>query len=129
MPKYAKFLKDIITNKRKWNENETVPLTETYSSIISRKIPVKLKDPWSFTIPCTLDSKEFSKCLCDLEARINLMPLSPFRELNLREMIYTNKTLQLADNSIKKPYGVVKDVLIRVDKFVFSVDFVILYFE
>ena len=106
-----------------------VPLIKTYSSIISRKIPVKLKDPRSFTIPCTLDSKEFSKCLCDLVASINLMPLSLFRELNLGEVINTNITLQLADHSIKKPYGVVEDIIVRVDKFVFSVDFVILDYE
>ena len=87
MPKYAKFLKDFITNKRKWNENETVPLTETYNSIISRKISIKLKDPRSFIISCTLDSKEFSKCLYDLGASINLMPLSLFRKLNLGEVI------------------------------------------
>ena len=93
MPKYGKFLKDIITNKWKWNENETVPLTETYSSIISRKIPVKLKDPRSFTIPCTLNSKEFPNYLCDLGASINLMPLSLFRELNLGEVIDTDMTL------------------------------------
>ena len=85
---------------------------KTCSFIISRKIPIKLKDPGSFTIPCTLNSKEFPKCLCDLGASINLMPLSPFRELNLREMINTNMTLQLADHSIKKPYGVVEDVLV-----------------
>ena len=45
MPKYAKFLKDFITNKRCWDDNKIVPLTETCSSIISRKIPPKLKDP------------------------------------------------------------------------------------
>ena len=89
-----------------------VPLIETCSSIISRKIPVKLKNLGSFTIPCTLNSKEFPKCLCDLGASINLMPLSLFRELNLGEMINTNMTLQLADHSIKMPYGVVEDVLV-----------------
>ena len=112
MPKYAKFLKDIIINKQKWNENKMVPLTETCSSIILRKIPVKLKDLGIFTIPYTLNSKEFPKCLCDLGASINLMPLSLFRELNLGEVINTNMILYLADHSIKKPYGVVEDVLV-----------------
>lgn len=129
MPKYTKFLKDIITNKRKWTDNEMVALMETCSSIISRKIPVKLKDPGSLTIPCTLGSKEFPKCLCHLGASINLMPLSLFKELNLGDVINTNMTLQLADHSIKKPYRVVEDVLVRVDKFLFLVDFVIIDFE
>ena len=90
---------------------------------------MKLKDPRSFIIPYTLDSKEFPKCLCDLGASINLMPLSLFRELNLGEVINTNIILQLTDHSIKKLYGVVEDVLVRVDKFMFSVDFLILDYE
>ena len=93
MPKYAKFLKEIITNKRTWDNNETVPLGETCSSIISRKIPTKLKDPGSFTIPCVVGMNEFPHCLCDLGASINLMPLSIFRKLGLGDVKATNMTL------------------------------------
>ena len=100
MPKYAKFLKDLLTNKRRWDDHETVPLTETCSSIISRKIPPKLKDPGSFTIPCTVGTSEFPRCLYDLGASINLMPLSIFRSLGLGDMKATNMSLQLADHSI-----------------------------
>ena len=125
MPKYAKFLKEIITNKHTWDNNETVPLGETCSSIISRKIPTKLKDPGSFTIPCIIGINEFPRCLCDLGTSINLMPLSIFRKLGLGDVKAANMTLQLADHSIKRPYGVVEDVLIKVDRFIFPVDFVI----
>ena len=66
------------------------------------------------------------KALCDLGASINLMPLSIFRKLGLKEVQPTNVTLQLADRSIKYPYGVIEDVLVKVDKFYFPVDFIIL---
>ena len=129
MPKYTKFLKEIITDKCMWDNNETVPLGETCSSIISRKIPTKLKDPGSFTIPCIVGTNKFSRYLCDLGASINLMPLSIFNKLGLGDVKATNMTLQLVDHSIKRPYGVVEDVLVKVDKFIFPVDFVILEFK
>ena len=129
MPTYAKYLKDIITNKRRWDDNQTVELTETYSSIITHKIPTKLKDPGSFTLPCVVSAQEFPRCLCDLGASINLMPFFLFRKLQLGELTPTNMTLQLADHSIKKPHGIIEDVLVKVDKFIFPVDFVVLDFE
>ena len=84
MPKYAKFLKEIIINKHTWDNNEIVPLGEICSSIISRKIPTKLKDPGSFMIPCIVGTNEFPRCFCDLSASINLMPLSIFRKLGIK---------------------------------------------
>ncbi|XP_050221519.1 uncharacterized protein LOC126671757 [Mercurialis annua] len=89
MPQYAKFLKDIITNKRR-----------NMSSI---------------------------NCLCDLGASINLMPLTLFRTLCGDQTVKsTSMVLQLADHSLKRPFGIVEDVLVKVDKFIFPVDFVIL---
>ncbi|XP_050222149.1 uncharacterized protein LOC126672243 [Mercurialis annua] len=129
MPKYAKFLKDILTNKRKWTDDGTISLIENFSSIISKKIPTKLKDPGSFTIPCVDGDMEFSRCLCDLGARINLMPLSIFQKFSLGEVKETSIILQLPDQSSKQPYGIIEDVLVKVDKFIFPVDFVVLDFE
>ena len=119
----------MITKKHRWDDHEIVPLTETCNSIISRKIPAKLKDPGSFTIPCIIGPSEFPRCLCDLGASINLLSLSVFRNLGLGDVKPTNMSLQLADHSIKKPYGVIEDVLVKVDKFIFPVDFVVLDFE
>ncbi|KAI3771178.1 hypothetical protein L6452_02337 [Arctium lappa] len=126
MPSYVKFLKDILSNKRKLEEQATVALTEECSAILQHKLPPKLKDPGSFTIPVHICTSEFSKALCDLGASINLMPLSIFRRLGLGEVQPTNITLQLADRSIKYPYGLIEDVLVKVDKFYFPVDFVVL---
>ena len=89
---------------------ETVKLTEECSSIIKRKIPEKLKDPGSFTIPCVIGELHIEKALCDLGASINLMPLSIFQKLNLEEITPTTITLQLADRSITYPRGIIEDV-------------------
>ncbi|XP_024022401.1 uncharacterized protein LOC112091893 [Morus notabilis] len=75
MPTYVKFMKDILSDKRKLENFETVALTEEYSAIMQRKLPPKLKDLGSFTIPCTIGNSYFGKALCDLRASINLMPL------------------------------------------------------
>ena len=75
MPSYVKFLKDILSNKRKIEEHAMVALTEECSAILQHKLPPKLKDPGSFTIPVHIGNSEFSKALCDLGASINLMPL------------------------------------------------------
>ncbi|KAL5549377.1 hypothetical protein UlMin_004608 [Ulmus minor] len=129
MPKYAKFLKEVLSNKRRLEGNEKVMLTEECSAILQRKLPQKLKDPGSFTIPCTIGDFEFDKVLCDLGASINLMPLSIFRKLGLGEVKPTTVTLQLADRSIKHPRGIIEDVLVKVDKFIFPADFIVLDME
>ncbi|KAI3461839.1 hypothetical protein Pfo_018502 [Paulownia fortunei] len=110
-------------------EYETVTLTEECSAILQRKLPPKLKDPWSFTIPCTIGNLFFDKALCVLGASINLMPLSIFRKLGLGEAKPTTVLLQLADRSIKYPRGVIEDVLVKVDKFIFPTDFIVLDME
>ena len=93
MPIDTKYLKDIITNKRRWDDNQTVELTETCSSIITHKMPTKLKDLGSFTLPCVVGVQEFPRCLCDLGASINLMPFSLIRKLQLGELTLKNMTL------------------------------------
>ena len=86
MPKYAKFLKEMLSNKRKLVDNEKVMLTEECSAILQRKLPPKLKDPRNFTIHCTIGDFDFHKVLCDLGKSVNLMPLSIFRKLGLGEV-------------------------------------------
>ena len=62
-------------------------------------------------------------------ASINLMPLSIFRRLGLGEAKPTRVTFQIADHSIKHPRGIIEDVLVKVDKFIFPADFVVLDME
>ena len=129
MPKYAKFLKEMLSNKRKLVDNEKVMLTEECSTILQRKLPPKLKDPRSYTIPCTIGDFDFDKVLCDLGASVNLMPLSIFRKLEIGEVKPTMVCLQFADRSIKHPRGIIEDVLVKVDKFLFPIDFIVLDME
>ena len=86
MPHYAKFMKDILSRKRKIVEEGVVSLTATYSVVIQKTLPVKMQDPSSFTIPFTIGNSKMGKALCDSRASINLMPLSVVKRLSLREL-------------------------------------------
>ena len=114
MPLYAKFLKEILSKKRKIAEEGIVNLTATCSAIIQQKLPAKMKDPGSFTIPCSIGKYEFKKALCDSGASINLMPLSVVQRLNLGELTPTTITLQMVDRSMAQPEGILEDVLVKV---------------
>ncbi|XP_070020623.1 uncharacterized protein [Nicotiana sylvestris] len=89
----------------------------------------KLEDPRAFTIPYAIGSAEFAKALCDLEASINLMPYSVFKTLGIEQPRPTSMRLQIADHTMKRPLGVIDDVLVCVDKFILPTDFVILNCE
>ncbi|CAL1352873.1 unnamed protein product [Linum trigynum] len=130
MPTYAKFLRELLTKKRKWADLEKVTLTSECSAVIQNKLPEKRDDPGSFTIPCVIGGTEFNKSLCDLGAGINLMPYSVYKKLGLGDVLKpTRITLQLADRSVKIPKGVVENVLVKVGKFILPTDFVILEME
>ncbi|XP_062100445.1 uncharacterized protein LOC133806349 [Humulus lupulus] len=119
MPNYVKFLKNILTKKRRLGEFETVALIEGCSAILKNKIPPKLKDPGSFIILISIGGKEVSKALCDLGASINLMPMSIFKKVGIGEARTTTITLQLTECSMVHPDGKIEDVLVQVDKFIF----------
>ena len=129
MPLYAKILKDILSKKKKIAEEGIVNLTATCSAVIKRGLPEKMKDPGSFTIPCTIGEFEFPKALCDSGASINLMPYSVAKKLSLGEITPTTVTLQMADRTLEKPEGIIEDVLVKVGKFIFPADFIILDME
>ncbi|KAL5548484.1 hypothetical protein UlMin_003715 [Ulmus minor] len=129
MPNYVKFMKDMLTKKRQFGEFETVALTRECSAVLQNKLPPKLKDPGSFAIPCSIGNQYFGKALCDLGASINLMPMSIFKKLGIGEARPTTVSLQLADRSIAHPEGKIEDVLVKVDKFIFPVDFIVLDYE
>ena len=138
MPNYVKFMKDILSRKRRLSNFETVNLTKEFIAILQKKLPLKLKDPGSFTIPCKIGNSIFERALCELGASINLIPLSILRRLGLGEARPTTVTLELADRSLKHLRGergggggggVIEDVLAKVDKFIFQTDFIVLDME
>ncbi|XP_070025377.1 uncharacterized protein [Nicotiana sylvestris] len=124
MPGYAKFMKDLVTNKRSMN-CETIKMTHQVSTILHSMAP-KLEDPGAFTIPCTIGSANFAKTLCDLGASINLIPYSVLKSLGIGKPRPTSMRLQMVYRTMKRPLGIIVDVLVRVDKFILSTDFVIL---
>ncbi|XP_074327699.1 uncharacterized protein LOC141665610 [Apium graveolens] len=129
MPSYVKFIKDILSRKRRLEEFEIVSLTEECSAILQKKLPPKHKDPGSFTIPYTIGTQYFGKSLCNLGASINLFPLSIFMKLGVGEVKPTSVRLQLADRYLAYPRSIVEDVLVKVDKFIFPTDFIVLDME
>ena len=129
MSHYAKFMKDIINEKRKLDEGGVVSLSANCSVIIQKNLPWKMQDPGSLTIPCTIRNFEFGKSLCDSGASINLMPLSVVKRLSLGELTPTTMSLQMADRSTTQLEGILEDVLVKVGKFIFLVDFVVINME
>ncbi|KAJ9178743.1 hypothetical protein P3X46_010600 [Hevea brasiliensis] len=125
MPSYTKFLKEILSKKRKMEDYETIALTEECSAILQNKLPPKLKDPGSFSIPCLIGDKKIDKAICDLGASVSLMPLSMYQKLKIRELKATIISLQLAYQSIKYPVGILENIPIKVGKFFIPVDFVV----
>ena len=101
-------------------------LTEQVSAIIQSKNPVKFKDPGSPTISVNIGETCIDKSLLDLGGNVNLLPYSVYKQLGLGELKPTNITLSLANRSVKIPKGIVEDVLVKVEKFYYPVDFVVL---
>ena len=126
VPAYAKFLKDLCTIKKGLGIEKKAFLTEQVSAIIQSKNPVKYKDPGSPTISVNIGGTCIDKSLLDLGASVNLLSYSVYKQLGLGELKPTNITLSLADRSVKIPKGIVEDVLVKVDKFYYLVDFVVL---
>ena len=126
VPAYAKFLKDLCTIKKGLGIEKKAFLTEHVSSLIQSKYPVKYKDPGSPTIPVNIGGNCINKALLDLGASVNLMPYSVYMQLGLGELKPTSITLSLVDISVKIPKGIVEDTLIKINKFYYPVDFVVL---
>ena len=148
VPKYAKFLKDLCTNKRRMKGSERVNLGRNISAFIQPKpssekvvgeqnvlafttqlLPQKQKDPGTFAIPCTIGDKQFDNCMLDLGAGINVMPTSIYNNLCLGPLQHTGIIIQLANRSNARPAGVVEDVLVQVNDLIFPADFYILDME
>ncbi|KAK8518028.1 hypothetical protein V6N12_033020 [Hibiscus sabdariffa] len=126
MPNYAKFLKDMVTRKKRIEEFETAAATETCLALMHNKVPAKKTDPGSFTIECFIGHNYPTKALCDPGASINLMPKSVFQKLGIGEAKPTTVMLQLVDHSYVQPEGKIEDILVQIDKFIFPADFLIL---
>nr|GEZ35478.1 reverse transcriptase domain-containing protein [Tanacetum cinerariifolium] len=122
-------MENLLTNKDKLFELAKIPLNENCSAMLLKKLPEKLGDPGKFLIPCDFPGMDVCHALADLGASINLMPLSIWKKLSLPELTPTRMPLELADRSITRPKGVAEYVFVKVGKFHFLTDFVVVDFE
>nr|GEY99322.1 reverse transcriptase domain-containing protein [Tanacetum cinerariifolium] len=128
MPKFALMFKKLLNNKDKLIELTKTPLNENCSAVVLKKLPEKLDDPGRFLILCDFTRLDNCLALADLGASINLMPLSIWKKLRLPTLNDTKMVVELADRTISKPTGVAENVFVKVGKFYFPADFVILDF-
>nr|GFB56531.1 reverse transcriptase domain-containing protein [Tanacetum cinerariifolium] len=128
MPKFTPMFKKLLNNKDKLIELTKMPLNENCSAVVLKKLPKKLSDPGRFLIPCDFTGLDNCLALADLGASINLMPLSIWKKLRLPTLNDTKMVLELANRTISKPTGVAENVFVKVGKFYFRADFVILDF-
>jgi hypothetical protein len=126
---YAKYLKDILNNKRPMPTIEVVKLTEECSTAILNTLSKKKKEPRCPTISCSIETQYFDHALCDLGAGISVMPKVVFDKLNHTLLSPTSMCLQVADQSVHYLEGIVEDILVRIRNFLVPVDFVVLDME
>nr|GEW45442.1 reverse transcriptase domain-containing protein [Tanacetum cinerariifolium] len=129
MPKFGPTIKSLLTNKDKLFELARTPLNERCSAVLLKKLPEKQGDPGKFPIPCDFSRRYECLALVDLDASINLMPLSMWNKLSLLKLSPTCMTLELADRSISRSVGVAEDVFVKVGMFRFSAEFVVIDFD
>ncbi|KAJ9555676.1 LOW QUALITY PROTEIN: hypothetical protein OSB04_010290 [Centaurea solstitialis] len=129
IPRYAKFLKKLCTNKRKLRGNQTISMSENVSVVFQKKLPPKCKDPGVFTIPCKLGNVTINRAMLDLGASINVMPYSIFKILNVGSLQETGVIIQLADRSLIHLKGVLEDLLVQLNELVFPANFYVIDME
>nr|GFA93943.1 reverse transcriptase domain-containing protein [Tanacetum cinerariifolium] len=125
---FAPMFKKLLNNKDKLIELTKMPLNENCSALVLKKLPEKLGDPGRFLIPCDFTGFDNCLALADLGASINIMPLLIWKKLRLPTLNDMKMVLKLADRTISKPTGVAENVFVKVGKFYFPADFVILDF-
>ncbi|KAM1785018.1 hypothetical protein ACFX12_037972 [Malus domestica] len=129
VPKYAKFLNELCTTRKRASNKEVVRVSENVSAMLQRKIPPKCKDPGSFTICCVKGNTRFESAMLDLGASINVMPYSIYASMNLGELKNDGVIIQLDDRSNAYPKSVLENVLVQVNHLIFPADFYVLEME
>lgn len=122
---YDKLNKKILSGKQNLKHGENIALLEECNVVNQRNLPPKLTDPCRLTILCSIGSLTIGHDLCDLGSNINLISLSMMRKSNCGKPKPTQTNLMLVDRSISYPYGVLEDVLVRVNDLLFPVKIVI----
>jgi hypothetical protein len=123
---YARYLKDILNQKRPIPKMGSLVFVERCSATILDGLPDKMGDPGVPTISCLIGTQKFGQALCDLEESVSVMPKVIYDQLNHDSLVPTSMHLQLADQSIQRPIGIVEDILVRIRNCFVPMDFVVL---
>src|SRR4051812_18384488 len=112
LPPYSKYMKDIVTNKRKVPNDAISTMLANYP--FSGKIPEKLGDPGIPTIPCSIKNNYVRTALCDLGAEVSVRPFSLYKRLCLDKLIPTYISFQMADKSTAATIDICEDFPVEV---------------
>ncbi|GJX52775.1 hypothetical protein Tco_0281144 [Tanacetum coccineum] len=123
---YPKFMKDLVANKPLTMENEDVRINCRCSALLLNQLPLKEKDPGSFIPPCSIVRLDFNNALVDLGASINIMPFFMYKHLGIGKLETIKMNIELTDISKCIPKGIVRNLLIKIDKFILPIDFIVL---
>ncbi|GJW79631.1 pyruvate dehydrogenase (acetyl-transferring) kinase, mitochondrial, partial [Tanacetum coccineum] len=118
--------KGLLKEKSRIEEEIKATIKVHCSTIIKDALPPKEKDPWIFTLPCSINNMCFDKALADLGASVSVMLYSTFTSIGLGKLAPTKLIIELADRTVKRPKGIAENVLVRIDNFFFPVDFIVL---
>ncbi|OMO59181.1 Retrotransposon gag protein [Corchorus capsularis] len=127
IPNYAKFLKQLCTNKKRLQGK--VSAGANVSAVLQKSLPPKCKDPGTFSITCSIGRSIIENAMLDLGASLSVMPYSFYKSLNLGPLKNTDVILQLADGSLVYPKGVLENILIKVEHLIFPIDIFIMDME
>ncbi|GKA07492.1 hypothetical protein Tco_0686716 [Tanacetum coccineum] len=123
---YAKYMKDLVENKPRNEKDEEIRMNPRCSALLQNHLPPKEQDPGSFILLCSIGKLDFNNALANLGASISVMPLSMYKRLGIGKLKPINMVIEMVDNTKCTPNGIVENLLIKIKKFIFLKDFVIL---
>ncbi|GJS94017.1 zinc knuckle CX2CX4HX4C containing protein [Tanacetum coccineum] len=119
-------MKYLVENKPRTEEDNKIRMNPRCPALLHNHLPPKEQDPGSFILSCSIGKLDFKNALADLGASISIMPFSMYKCLGIGKLKPINMLLEMAHNTNAATKGIVKNLLIKIDKFIFPVDFVIL---
>ncbi|XP_042061764.1 uncharacterized protein LOC121805819 [Salvia splendens] len=125
MPPISKFIKDYLEGKV--NEEGRMIAEENVSAVIQRSdLPSKKTDSGMFTLPISIGDIQVEHAMCDLGASINVLPYAIYKKLGEAKLVDTDIMIQLADRSCIHPEGILEDVIVKVNNFLYPADFFVI---
>ena len=122
IPEYTQYLKDLVSSKVKIEEVATVKLNARCSTILRNKLSPKEKNPGSFNLPYHIGDLFIRNALADLGANVSIMQFSMFNRIGLGKPKPTNMLIEMADRTMQVLKGIIENVLVKVDRFIFPID-------